>query len=65
MLVLERQDKDSYVLALASPDQHFLDGAPLELCLPLHGAEIATIGDREVPGGCTCNVWWLGEASIV
>lgn len=48
VLVLERQDKDSYVLALASPDQHFLDGAPLELCLPLGGAQIATHGDREV-----------------
>jgi hypothetical protein len=48
VLVLERQDKDSYVLALASPDQHFLDGAPLELCLPLYGATISTDGDREV-----------------
>ena len=48
VLVLERQGKDSYVLALASPDQHFLDGAPLELCLPLDGAQIATHGDREV-----------------
>ena len=28
--------------------QHFLDGAPLELCVPLSGAEVTTQGDREL-----------------
>ena len=48
VLILEWQRHNVYVLALASPDQHFLEGSPLELCLPLLGATVTVDGDHEM-----------------